>query len=36
MEDAVEYLRSDKAVPGPNIISGWVYAVETEKVRQVL
>lgn len=36
VEDDVEYLRANKAIPDSVTISGWVYEVEAGKVRQVL
>lgn len=36
VEDDVEYLKASKAIPDSVTISGWVYEVETGKVRQVL
>lgn len=36
VEDDVKFLRSSKLVPEKVTISGWVYAVETGKVRQVV
>ncbi|KAL9633536.1 MAG: hypothetical protein Q9164_004643 [Protoblastenia rupestris] len=35
VEDDVEYLRSSKAIPDSVTISGWVYEVETGKVRNI-
>lgn len=34
--DDIEYLRASRAIPDSVTISGWVYEVETGKVRQVL
>ena len=36
VEDDVEYLRVSKAIPDSVTISGWVYEVESGKVRQVV
>lgn len=36
VEDDVKYLRASMAIPDPVNISGWVYEVETGKVRQVV
>ena len=36
VEDDVEYLRTSKAIPDSVTISGWVYQVESGKVKQVL
>ena len=36
VEDDVSYLRASKAIPDSIAISGWVYAVENGKVKQVL
>lgn len=35
VEDDVEYLKASKAIPDSITISGWVYEVETGKVKQV-
>lgn len=36
VEHDVSYLKGSKAIPGSVTISGWVYEVETGKVRQVV
>ena|SRR5579871_3952942 len=36
VKDDVEYLRGSKAIPSNVTISGWVYEVETGKVRQIV
>jgi carbonic anhydrase len=36
VKDDVSYLKSSKAIPDNVTISGWVYEVETGKVRQVV
>jgi carbonic anhydrase len=36
VKDDVEWLRVRKAIPKEVVISGWVYDVETGKVRQVI
>lgn len=36
VKDDVEYLKGSKAIPSNITISGWVYEVETGKVRQVV
>lgn len=36
VEDDVRYLRASKAIPDAVTISGWVYEVETGKVKQVV
>ena len=36
VQDDVKYLRASKGIPDSVTISGWVYAVETGKVRQIL
>lgn len=36
VKDDVSYLTTSKAVPDSVLISGWVYEVETGKVRQVV
>ena len=36
VEDDIKYLKASKAIPDSITISGWVYEVETGKVRQVL
>lgn len=36
VKDDVEYLKGSKAIPSHVTISGWVYEVETGKVRQVV
>ena len=36
VEDDVKYLKASKAIPDSITISGWVYEVETGKVKQVL
>lgn len=36
VEDDVNYLKASKAIPDSVVISGWVYEVETGKVKQVL
>jgi carbonic anhydrase len=35
VKDDLTYLRGSKLVPGNITLSGWVYEVETGKVRQV-
>lgn len=32
----VEYLRGNKAIPKEVVVSGWVYEVETGRVRSVV
>ena len=34
--DDVKFLRDSKAIPGEVAVSGWVYEVESGKVRQVV
>ncbi|KAL8775072.1 MAG: hypothetical protein Q9209_000551 [Squamulea sp. 1 TL-2023] len=36
VKDDVEFLKSSKAIPDSVTISGWVYEVETGRVRQVV
>ena len=36
VEDDVNYLKASRAIPDSVVISGWVYEVETGKVKQVL
>ncbi|KAK0508762.1 hypothetical protein JMJ35_009038 [Cladonia borealis] len=36
VEDDVKYLKESKAIPDSVTISGWVYEVETGKVRKVV
>ena len=36
VRDDVEFLRKSKAIPESVTLSGWVYEVETGKVRQVV
>lgn len=36
VEDDVNFLKSSKAIPESVSISGWVYEVETGKVRQIV
>ena len=36
VEDDVNYLKANKAIPDSVVISGWVYEVETGKVNQIL
>jgi carbonic anhydrase len=36
VKDDVEYLKGSKAIPSNVTISGWVYEVETGKVKQVV
>ncbi|KAL9026938.1 MAG: hypothetical protein Q9196_004469 [Gyalolechia fulgens] len=35
VRDDIEFLRGSKVIPGDVAISGWVYEVETGKVREV-
>lgn len=35
VEDDINYLKASKAIPDSVVISGWVYEVETGKVKQV-
>jgi len=36
VEDDIKFLKSSKAIPDSVTISGWVYEIETGKVRQVV
>lgn len=36
VEDDVEYLKNNKAIPESVTITGWIYEVESGKVKQVL
>lgn len=36
VEDDVKYLKESKAIPESAVVSGWVYEVETGKVRKVV
>ena len=36
VEDDVRFLRESKGIPGEVRVSGWVYEVESGKVRQVV
>lgn len=36
VEDDVKFLKASKAIPNNVTISGWIYDVETGKVRQVV
>lgn len=36
VEEDVEFLKKTKLAPDDVVISGWVYEVETGKVRQVV
>ena len=36
VEDDVKYLKDSKAIPDSVTISGWVYEVETGKIKQVV
>ena len=36
VRDDVDFLKKSKAIPAAVTISGWVYEVETGKVRQVV
>ena len=36
VEDDVKYLKASKAIPESITVSGWVYEVETGKVRHVV
>ena len=36
VQDDVEYLKASKAIPDTVIITGWIYEVESGKVKQVV
>jgi len=36
VEDDVKYLKESKAIPESAVVSGWVYEVETGKIRSVV
>lgn len=36
VKDDVKYLKESKAIPESAVVSGWVYEVETGKVRSVV